>query len=518
MGTVKRLTLRRLCVLVLLSCLLSCPPRTLSAQPSLSDVGEALYFEAQRADGLSLRARLGPQAVELEGRAVICAGCHGVDRQGSQEGVVAVPALLPGTLLSAKNTAPNAARPAYDSEGFTRAVTLGIDPTGRALSWAMPRFELTSTEAKSLFLFLNGEQRSRQKGVSDSDITVGLLVPQDSIEHQVFAAFMQELNAKGGVYGRSVKVHCASDVALKTSTETAAAELLVSGALVLALGSVPERFSFDSRLATERTAWVGARPANNADTVTASVYSLFPSLEQTAEVAIASAIETHAPQALLLIDDGSLAAKRWTTAARKTALHHSIGISAAFTTTKGELDATPLLSALRPPHGNTVISFAGGASEWKALAQLFDAHRVRPPVIAPAALIGKESLLSGPPGASLAFSNWFDEETAPQFSQFLEFAKRHRLPRIDFERQVEAYATATVLSEALRRSGSNLTHRGFVAALQSIQSFPTAVTPSLSFSDLRRTGSNGVYLVQLTSQGLERRTELLQPKAIASGK
>jgi mono/diheme cytochrome c family protein len=495
---------------------MSCLPRLSADKPSFSELGEALYYEAQRADHTNLRAHLGPQAVELEGRAVICAGCHGADRQGSQEGAVAVPALSAGTLLAAKAVGPNAIRPAYNLERFTRAVTLGVDPSGRALSWAMPRFELTASEAQSLFLFLTGEQQGRQKGVSDTAVTIGLLVPSESIEHQVFAAFFGDLNVRGGIYGRRVIVTCAKETALKASTVTAAVELLDAGVLALALGVVPDRFSFDSRLEAERTAWVGPRLPSDTGTVATSVYSLFPPIERSAEVAIGSAIEMHAARAMVLIDDGSTPAKRWTVEARNVALQHSIPIAAALSSTQGETDLTPVLAAIRPPLGNAIVSFAGGPLHWKALAHHLEARGMSPPVVAPAALIGKEALLSGPPGASLAFLNWFDDETTPRFSQFLEFARRHRLPATEFERQVDAYATATLLEETLRRSGSNPTHRSFVAALQSIQSFPTAVTPSLSFSSSRHTGSTGVYLVQLTPQGLERRTELLQAKATAA--
>ena len=44
---------------------------------------------------------------------------------------------------------------AFDADSFYRAVTEGIDPTGKALQTLMPRWSLTRTESDTLAAYLN---------------------------------------------------------------------------------------------------------------------------------------------------------------------------------------------------------------------------------------------------------------------------------------------------------------------------------------------------------------------------
>ena len=62
--------------------------------------------------------------------------------------------------------------------------------------------------------------------------------------------------------------------------------------------------------------------------------------------------------------------------------------------------------------------------------------------------------------------------------------------------QADAYSSAVVAIEALIRSGRSLTRRKFVSALEGFQDFDGAMTPPLTFSPNRRTGSTGVKIVR----------------------
>jgi len=69
---------------------------------------------------------------------------------------------------------------------------------------------------------------------------------------------------------------------------------------------------------------------------------------------------------------------------------------------------------------------------------------------------------------------------------------------------MEAYASAKLLVEGLRRAGPNLTREGFVQALQSLQRFDLGGL-EIDFSPKKRSGSAYVDLSILTEDGRYRR-------------
>ena len=84
-----------------------------------------------------------------------CATCHGSDARGRtiQMMMGQVVALdIRWSVLTAPPTEPGDV--AFDSSSFFRAVTQGIDPTGKALQPYMPHWELTQAESDSLVAFL----------------------------------------------------------------------------------------------------------------------------------------------------------------------------------------------------------------------------------------------------------------------------------------------------------------------------------------------------------------------------
>ena len=75
-----------------------------------------------------------------------------------------------------------------------------------------------------------------------------------------------------------------------------------------------------------------------------------------------------------------------------------------------------------------------------------------------------------------------------------ERVAEHRAHRRE---QVEAVASATLLVEALRRSGHDVTRRKLVAALEGVYGFRTGLIPAVTFDRNRRVGVAGAYVVRL---------------------
>lgn len=123
------------------------------ASVQAADLGASIYQQGIGRDGREITASL-PGQVSLQGATVACAGCHGQQAQGSQEGFVSAPAIS-WQALSMRWRARNADdRAGYDKHQFQRALTQGLTADGRALDPIMPRFSLASDEIAALAVYL----------------------------------------------------------------------------------------------------------------------------------------------------------------------------------------------------------------------------------------------------------------------------------------------------------------------------------------------------------------------------
>ena len=75
---------------------------------------------------------------------------------------------------------------------------------------------------------------------------------------------------------------------------------------------------------------------------------------------------------------------------------------------------------------------------------------------------------------------------------------------------ISAYSAAAVLTEAMRRAGRNLGRRELTAALEGFYQFETGLTPPITYTNNRRIGANGAYVVAYQSEPPEDRGELLR--------
>ncbi|HOP17801.1 MAG TPA: cytochrome c [Gammaproteobacteria bacterium] len=109
------------------------------------ELGERIYLQG-RGEGARLDYRQGPTWLARAGQG--CAVCHGVEGQGRvvQAGTLtgAAPALT-SDVLKARG---------YDKQSLRRAIVDGLDPSGRQLSYYMPRWVLSDREMLALQGFL----------------------------------------------------------------------------------------------------------------------------------------------------------------------------------------------------------------------------------------------------------------------------------------------------------------------------------------------------------------------------
>ncbi|MDB5957015.1 c-type cytochrome [Ramlibacter sp.] len=120
--------------------------------------GRALYLEGRRTDGQPLAAgRAGGLA--MAGAQSACVNCHRRSGIGGSEGRNYIPPITAASLFQVMPTGKGASpegdgRPAYTQASLAHALRDGVDPSGRALDYLMPRYRLTDHEVQALAAYL----------------------------------------------------------------------------------------------------------------------------------------------------------------------------------------------------------------------------------------------------------------------------------------------------------------------------------------------------------------------------
>jgi len=121
--------------------------------------GERIYFSATSASGAPIVPRGGGMHMSMMGGG--CVTCHGADRQGGRmmpQFWKSVPPLTPGALFGdhtegAKDDG-HGGHIVYNAVTLRRAITRGIDPAGKPLDQAMPRWSISQKDLDDLITYL----------------------------------------------------------------------------------------------------------------------------------------------------------------------------------------------------------------------------------------------------------------------------------------------------------------------------------------------------------------------------
>ena len=87
-----------------------------------------------------------------------CVSCHGVDREGSRlwpQFWVKAPALTVEALFTDDHTKDgHGDHGSYDTESLREAITDGVNPAGKRLDAAMPRWSMSQSDLDDLIAYL----------------------------------------------------------------------------------------------------------------------------------------------------------------------------------------------------------------------------------------------------------------------------------------------------------------------------------------------------------------------------
>ena len=163
------------------------------AGPARADRAEALFL-GRPVEGVT--ARIGTGGLALPASLFACAGCHGADGRGGEEGALVVPPIVPGE-----------GRAALKAAAILAAVTQGRSAAGTALDRTMPRYAMDAGLATELAGFLAALPGRDGIGVRPGHVRV--LVPHDRTGAALagdFASGLSEAVAGARVWGRQVEV------------------------------------------------------------------------------------------------------------------------------------------------------------------------------------------------------------------------------------------------------------------------------------------------------------------------
>jgi ABC-type branched-subunit amino acid transport system substrate-binding protein len=494
--------------MVLVGCLL---PLSGAAQLTPAQAaGKQIYNEGTSPSGRPLEAILGEGSTRVPATLMLCASCHGFDGKGRPEGGI-TPSIITWDALTTALRSANAMghrRPAYNLLSLRRAITHGVDPLGKGLGVAMPRYQMSPRDLNNLIEYLKVLGKEFEPGLTATSIRLGTIVAAEgpfaiSGQHSValLKAYFDELNQQGGIYGRRLELlvmqasgtpqeitRQAEDFVRKSNL-FAMVGILVPGAETR-LADLMERLGVPT---------VGAFASNSeADAAGRSKsFYLLSGLSQQARVLVkfagdhardlADKVAVVYPESMADLAGLVMEQCRTVSMADVTPLKYSKFEAARFA---GSLAGQNVRTVFFLGRGNELAEMLAGAPglHWS------------PTVYQPGPLAGEDVL---------KIANAFDDHVFLSFptlptdlepdavGAYNALVEKHNLGHAQPARSLAILASAKVLLEGLRRSGRQLGREKFITTLAAMYGFQTGLTPPISFGATKRIGALGAYVVKL---------------------
>jgi ABC-type branched-subunit amino acid transport system substrate-binding protein len=316
---------------------------------------------------------------------------------------------------------------------------------------------------------------------------------------QVLHGYLEELNQRGGVFGRKVEL------------------------LVIPYGATPQatldnlRAAFDSEgifalvgaytvgldepvldvLREQGAPLVGPFTLNPGDVLAdAASFYIYSGFADQVRALVAQALADK-PQHLVFAGPEGEAVDRLLGAARDALPKGDRDRPVTLRFAAGLPDAAALAEAVGDHEGDALL-FLGNQAELEALLAALDEAGRNPRVYMLSAFVPRP--LFGAPEAFdqrlfLAYPTLSSDIGASGRAEYQRLADLHALPHDHLQGQIAAFAAARLLVEGLRGGGRSLSRHSFVEALEALYRFDTGVTPPVTFGPNRRIGSRGAHVM-----------------------
>lgn len=477
--------------------------------------GRAIYLRGESASGKEIKAFIGE--LDVPASTVTCAGCHGARGEGKTEGGVTAGNLTWANLTKPYgHTHPTGRKHGpFDEASFVRAVSEGIDPSKNVMLAAMPHYEMSAEDAADLVSYLKRIEEDQDPGLSDVAVRVGTILPAQgalattgAAMRDVLAAYFNELNAGGGVFGRRVELQLAETGAEPAATAANARKLVEEGQVFAFVGGLSA--GADSRLAALarelEVPFIGPATLLPQTDAGRYVFYLMPGFAEQARALVnfhAQRQPQTRPRVAVVYEESEIGTTAATAAAEQCG-KIGCGPVQKVSYARGKFDAAALV---RSTNGAAAVFFFGAGGEETALLKEADAAAWRPDLYLLGALAGRELISSVPASFKdkvfLTFPTVPADVTEAGAAELRSLSEKYRFELRHTAAQLSALAAAKVLAEGLKRGGRDISRERLITSLEGLYEYETGLAPRLTFGPNRRVGAAGAYLVRINPERKE---------------
>ncbi len=479
--------------------------------------GKQIYVHGESESGTPINAIVSRGGAAIAASILPCVGCHGDDGKGRPEGGV-VPADITWNKLTASYGHEHAygrSHPAFDEKSVAVAIITGQDPANNSLDAAMPRYDMSQADMADLIAYLQYIEDDFDPGLSEDTIRIGSILPMEgSLQglgmamKQVLDAYFADINASGGIHGRSIELVIAEYKPDAAQSGWQTRDLLQQDSVFAMVSGYAAGIESEiAALAEEfEVPMIGPhtqlpREGNGLDR-----HSFYLTGGLIQQVAVLARHSTHEKAA----DRRNVAVVRPVGTVYDLALERvqaeldAKGETAALSLMYQPpfFDATDVAQVLHDKDVDTILFF-GQAQDLQRLAGAASELDWRPDLLLPGIFAGKSMFdiseqFSG--RVFVAYSSMPSDHTPRGIRQFEKLHSDHGLDYQHSAAQISAYVAAEVLVESLKRAGKTLSREKLLIALESLADFQPGLMPPISYNRSRRIGAFGGYVVMLDVQ------------------
>lgn len=473
--------------------------------------GRQIYLRGISPSGREISGRVGE--IEVPAAAATCGGCHGVRGEGKTEGGVTAGSVTWSNLIKPyghTHTTGRTHRP-FNESSFIRAVINGVDASNNALLIAMPRYNLSAEDMADLIAYLKRIDTDLDPGLTESSLTVGLVVPSQgafaemgAAMKDVFNAYFDDVNSRGGIFSRKIEMRIADSGAGGATTATSAQDFARKEKIFAFIGGLSA--GADAQIAAfarqEEIPFIGPSTLlPHAETpVNRYLFYLLPGVAEQAVSLVnfaAARPEFRKSQAAIVYGDNSLALAAATAAEGQL---KSIGWTSVTKQSyaAATIDARRLVNELKSK-GAEVVFFLGGGREQSALLTEATSAAWTPNFLFLGVLSGRdlpqESVSAFKDKMFIALPTVPADISSAGMAEFRALHEKYKFAPRHTPAQLSAFATARIFVEALTRAGKDVSREKLVTTLESFYDYETGTTPRITFGPNRRVGAAGAHVV-----------------------
>lgn len=485
-------------------------PLTLSER-----MGRTIYHQGRTDSGEDIQVSLSGSDGRLSATLFRCVQCHGVWGQGTEEGGLHVPPLTLSFLMREHASLQiGQSREAYTDQTLIRAITQGIDASGVPLHSGMPRYRFTEQQTKAVVAYLKkiGTEEDSDSGVSAQSITVGAALPmsgplagigQDA--QAVMEGYFRELNKRGGVYGRQIRLVVEDMKSNPSQLEAATARLIRTEQVFALVGSFEFGKADETLSLIERTQvpLIGplALSPQPSDPPNPYIFYTLPGFDIQYKVLLdflashARSVEAGSRPRVAIIQAKKMAIVQTvlTSSRRKT-----MDIVVEYEYARGSFDRVAVGDRLQQQAIDAVV-FIGDGEDFVALGQELDHRHLSPMVLASAGMVGHRALDVPPSvrtGVRLAAT--LPPPTEQDRDQLEALAGRQELYNLGFARM--ARGSAFMLGDALMKIGRRVNRNLLLEELERYRDVDIGEDFNLTYGPNKRIGSSRARIFRVTPE------------------